>query len=98
MKNALLTILIFFWKLITIFPIKFQNAMSFFIGRLILKSSFKRNKYSRVNIDLCFPNLSFEKRSEIYKNNVLSFWPYLAPESCISFRKNFFIDFKKIIY
>ena len=72
MKNALLTILIFFWKLITIFPIKFQNVMSFFIGRLILKSSFKRNKYSRVNIDLCFPDLSFEKRSEIYKNNILS--------------------------
>ncbi len=29
------------------------------------------------------------------KNNLLSFWPYLAPESCISFKKNFFINFKK---
>ena len=26
----------------------------------------------------------------------MSFWPYLAPESCISFRKKFMIDFLKV--
>ena len=30
------------------------------------------------------------------KNNPLSFWPYLAPESCISFRKKFMSNFLKI--
>ncbi len=30
------------------------------------------------------------------KNNSLSFWPYLAPESCISFRRKFMIKFLKI--
>jgi len=30
------------------------------------------------------------------KNNPISFWPYLAPESCISFRRNLMIKFKKI--
>ena len=30
------------------------------------------------------------------KNNPLSFWPYLAPESCISFRKKFMIKFLKV--
>ena len=29
------------------------------------------------------------------KNNPLSFWPYLAPESCISFRKKFMMTFLK---
>ena len=30
------------------------------------------------------------------KNNPISFWPYLAPESCISFRRDLMIKFKKI--
>ena len=29
------------------------------------------------------------------KNSMLSFWPYLAPTSCISFRKNLIINFLK---
>jgi len=29
------------------------------------------------------------------KNNFLSFWPYLAPESCISFKRNFMNSFIK---
>ena len=29
------------------------------------------------------------------KNNLFSFWPYLAPESCISFKKNFMNNFIK---
>jgi glycosyltransferase involved in cell wall biosynthesis len=29
------------------------------------------------------------------KNNILSFWPYLAPESCISFRRKFIDKFIK---
>ena len=38
-------------------------------------------------------NLKTEKKRN--KNNPLSFWPYLAPESCISFRKKFMNSFLK---
>jgi len=38
-------------------------------------------------------SLKTEKKRN--KNNPLSFWPYLAPESCISFRKKFMITFLK---
>ena len=30
------------------------------------------------------------------KNNLISFWPYLAPESCISFRKKFIKKYIKL--
>ena len=29
------------------------------------------------------------------KNNIFSYWPYFAPESCINFRRNFMIRFLK---
>jgi len=29
------------------------------------------------------------------KNSIISFWPYFAPESCISFKRSFFIKFQK---
>jgi glycosyltransferase involved in cell wall biosynthesis len=38
------------------------------------------------------------KKNSYYKknkNSFLSFWPYLAPESCISFKKNFMNNFIK---
>ena len=38
-------------------------------------------------------NLKIKKKTN--KNNPLSFWPYLAPESCISFRKKFMNSFLK---
>ena len=45
-------------------------------------------------------NLPLEviNKKKIKKNNLnskLSFWPYLAPESCISFRKEFMVDYLK---
>ena len=33
----------------------------------------KRNKFSKINIDLCFPELSKKERYQIYKKNVISF-------------------------
>ena len=30
-----------------------------------------------------------------FKNNIISFWPYLSPTSCISFRKKFIKKFLK---
>jgi glycosyltransferase involved in cell wall biosynthesis len=41
------------------------------------------------------PIIKYKKNSfyKMNKNNFFSFWPYLAPESCISFRKNFMNNF-----
>ena len=39
-----------------------------------------------------------ENKKKIYKknsNNFLSYWPYFAPESCISFKRNFMLRFLK---
>ncbi len=58
-------------------------------------------KYFILNNKVNFiQNLPIEIKNKIknYKKNKnfsLSFWPYLAPESCISFRRNFMINFIK---
>ena len=72
MKNALLTILIFFWRMMIHLPISIQNILSIVIGHLMIISSFKRNKISKVNIELCFPELSKRNRNKIYKHNVIA--------------------------
>ena len=72
MKNALLTILLFFWKMMIHLPMKMQNILSIVIGYLMIISSFKRNKISKVNIELCFPELSEKNRNRIYKDNVFA--------------------------
>lgn len=57
---------------------------------------FQNNK--KVNFVQNLPYLKDKKKiiKKKNKNNPMSFWPYLAPESCISFRKNFMINFLKI--
>ena len=72
MKNALLTILLFFWRVIVLLPWSIQNIFSVLIGHLMLISSFKRNKISKVNIDLCFPELNQKERNKIYKDNIIA--------------------------
>ena len=73
MKNALLQILIFFWKVIVLFPRKIQLFFGNCIGYLFLLSKNKRNRFSKVNIKLCFPDLSTRSAYEIYKKNILLF-------------------------
>lgn len=72
MKNALLTILLFFWRVIVLLPWSIQNIFSVLIGHLMLISSFKRNKISKVNIDLCFPELNQKERNKMYKDNIIA--------------------------
>lgn len=43
--------------------------------------------------NLPFIKNKFVTKRKKNKNNPLSFWPYLAPESCISFRKKFMKNF-----
>ena len=71
MNNALLIILITLWKTLILLPRAFQLVISNFIGFLIYLISLKRNKYSKANIELCFPNKSEEERKKIYRRNIL---------------------------
>jgi Lauroyl/myristoyl acyltransferase len=73
MKNALLQVLIFFWRGIVLLPRKFQIYLSNIFGYVLFYSNNKRNRFSRINIDLCFSDLSKERRFEIYKKNIILF-------------------------
>ena len=88
----------------------YYNLIKFSKGKIIFlldsDDFFKKNKVkefikiykknSQINFIQDLPAIYSKRKQKIKnKNNVLSFWPYLAPESCISFRKKFFINFKK---
>ena len=73
MKNALLHILIFFWKVILLFPRKIQLFFGNCIGYLFLLSKNKRNRFSKINIELCFPDLDSKSKYEIYIKNIILF-------------------------
>ena len=72
MKNALLVILILFWRFILLFPKKLLLILSEIIGRFLFILSLNRNKVSKTNIDLCFPNLESKKRYHIHKKNIIN--------------------------
>ena len=73
MNSALLIILITFWKLIVFMPLEFQNLVSKFLGYLINFIPIKRNRISKINIDLCFKDLNQKERLIIYKKNIKAF-------------------------
>ena len=73
MNSALLIILITFWKLIVFMPLEFQNLVSKFLGYLINFIPIKRNRISKINIDLCFKDLNQKERLSIYKKNIKAF-------------------------
>ena len=88
----------------------YYNLIKFSKGKIIFlldsDDYFQRNKIkefikiykenNQINFIQDLPTIYSKKKKKIKnKNNLLSFWPYLAPESCISFRKKLFIDFKK---
>ena len=43
------------------------------IGYLLFLSKNKRNRFSKINIKLCFPNLDSNSRYRIYKKNIIFF-------------------------
>ncbi len=53
----------------------------------------KKDKKFLQNLPIELSKLITNKKSD--KNNIISHWPYLAPESCISFKREFFYDFLK---
>ena len=60
--------------------------------------TFEKNKNINFiqNLPLLLNKKYLKKKNN--KNNFLSFWPYLAPESCISFKREFFKSFLKTDY
>ena len=71
MNNALLIILIAFWRALVSLPRFLQLPLSSIIGFLIYITALKRNKFSKVNIDFCFPNKSKLERNKIFKSNII---------------------------
>ena len=71
MNNALLIILITFWRALVSLPRFLQLPLSSIIGFLIYITALKRNKFSKVNIDFCFPNKSKLERNKIFKSNIM---------------------------
>lgn len=71
MNNALLIILIAFWRVLVSLPRFLQLPLSSIIGFLIYITALKRNKFSKVNIDFCFPNKSKLERNKIFKRNII---------------------------
>ena len=72
MNRTLITILILFWKTIMLLPRSFQIFLSTIIGKVLILSNIKRNKFSKINIDLCFKGYSELERNKIYKKNIMS--------------------------
>ena len=71
MNNALLIILIAFWRSIILLPRACHIVLSSIIGSLLYIAPLKRNKYSKINIDFCFPNKSESERKKIFKKNIM---------------------------
>ena len=72
MNNAFLIILISTWRALVLLPRSLQLILSSSIGLLFYLIPMKRNKYSKININLCFPNKTSEARKNIFKRNVIS--------------------------
>ena len=71
MNNALLIILITFWRSLMLLPRVCHIVLSNIIGSLLYIAPLKRNKYSKINIDFCFPNKSESERKKIFKKNIM---------------------------
>ena len=71
MNNALLIILIAFWRALVSLPRFLQLPLSSIIGFLIYITALKRNKFSKANIDFCFPNKNKLERNKIFKSNII---------------------------
>tara|TARA_B100001250_G_scaffold394874_1_gene399231 strand:+ start:1156 stop:2028 length:873 start_codon:yes stop_codon:yes gene_type:complete len=70
MNNALLKILITFWRAIILFPRRLQLILSSLVGFLLYLIPLKRNKFSKINIGLCFPDMTENELRGIYRRNI----------------------------
>ena len=71
MNNLILKILVYLWRTALIFPWRIQIIFGMLLGNILLIIPFKRNKFSKANIELCFPDKSEAERKKIYRRNIL---------------------------
>jgi len=72
MNRVLLTLLVSFWRLVLLLPRSFHIILIFIIGNFFYLLPLKRNKFSKKNIDLCFPEFSVKDRKKLHKSNVIA--------------------------
>ena len=71
MNNLILKISVYLWRTTLIFPWRIQIIFGKLLGNILLIIPFKRNKFSKANIELCFPELSESKKNQILKRNII---------------------------
>src|SRR5210317_1427408 len=72
MNRTLLTLLVSFWKLILFLPRPLHKVFILTLGNLIYLMPIKRNKISKKNIDLCFPNMPSKQRNNLLRANIVA--------------------------
>ena len=70
MKYALLKILILFWQVLMLFPASFHEVLRKMFIHNLVRLFFRRNRYSKVNIINCFPELDAQEVNKIYRKNL----------------------------
>ena len=100
MNNLILKIIVFLWKIAVLLPRRIHLILGNVLGNILLMVPLKRNKFSKINIALCFPELNELERNNLYKKNVISsgnilfdtgvswFWSNERIEKNISYKIN----------
>ena len=70
MKYALLKILILFWQVLMLFPASFHEVLRKMFIHNLVRLFFRRNRYSKINIINCFPELDAQEVNKIYRKNL----------------------------
>ena len=70
MKYALLKILILFWQVLMLFPASFHEVLRKMFIHNLVRLFFRRNRYSKINIINCFPELDAHEVNKIYRKNL----------------------------
>ena len=68
------------------------DSDDYFLKNKVYKIVKKFNFNKKIELIQDLPLLVMNNKKKIYrsyKNNIISYWPYLSPTSCISFRKKF---------
>ena len=75
------------------------DSDDYFLKDKVFKIVKKFNQNKKISLIQDLPLIITNNKKKIFKknkNNFISFWPYLAPESCISFRKKFIKKYIKL--
>lgn len=75
------------------------DSDDYFLKDKVFKIVKKFNQNKKISLIQDLPLIIANNKKKIFKknkNNFISFWPYLAPESCISFRKKFIKKYIKL--